>query len=442
MLLVVVQLLIVINWILLVANPNKGVCMYLGCFFLIPSLELPFLGLDATETSIVFAFFFTLANSKNINKIKKIDYSPIIPFIVLYALLFSLSFFSSRLVPSGFFVKYFIRYIILTFYIPMCIYTLVCSRPNLLNRINKTMVFVITIVTLYGLFLTLTSGANPYVDLLKSEMHLMEARSGNPEGRLFGIISSVFLHQMSFGVFLGFSFCLLLYERKRLKITSFTFWLLISLVLLCTIVCGVRSSLAALMGTGAVYLLLKRKAKLLLMTAILVGIVMVLISHIPALDSYIGSMFKIDSDDVSGSSITQRLAQLEASVFEIRENLLFGNGYAWHSYYLFMNDYAHPLLHGWESLLFVTITDSGFVGVLVWLIFIVYFYFKNRHDIAIVCLFSFFILYSLATGSFGEEMFYVFYVIFLCTRNLENMERKTITEKKYKNYDITCNAYV
>ena len=410
------QLTIILIIILILIRPSIGICLYIAYFFLVPSMGLSMLGLDSTETTVLIAFCFIATILGNKYKIKKIDYSPLIPFFILYSVLFCLTFFSSQLVPLFFSTKDFIRYSFQTFIIPTCIYTLISCKPVMLKEVNKTMIVVITIIVVYGLFLTLIPGTNPYIEFLSDEINLLEYRKGTDDGRLFGAISSVFNHPMSYGIFLGFAFFYIIYSYKYIGQKSSTFLFLISLVFLSTLLCGVRSSLASLIGTGFVYLLLKRKVKLLIKAAFLGGIVLYVISLIPELNAYVGSMFQMDSDDVSGSSINQRLAQLEASVFEIRNNLLFGNGYAWHSYYLYMNDLAHPLLHGWESLLFVAITDSGFIGVGVWIVFSIYYCLKIK-DIELICLFSYFMFYRLITGTFGEEMFYVFYALILCARN-------------------------
>lgn len=412
-----IQILILLTMALLVARPKVGLCLYLACFFLIPSLELSFIGLEAVETSVMFALFFMAANLGNVKHIKKIDYSPLIPFFVLYSVFFLLTFFSAQEVPLGFSVKNFIRYVILTFIIPTCIYTMITCKPGLLKPVNKTMLLVIAIIVTYGLLLTLSPGVNPYIEFLSKEINMPEIHLGRDDGRMFGAISSVFMHPMSFGTMLGFSFCYVMYSRKFLGMNPFVFVVLAGMILLGTLFCGVRSSLAALMGTGAVYLLMKRKFKLLVAAAIIVGIALLVMSYMPMLDAYVGSLFQMESDDVSGSSINQRLEQLAASLLEIRDNPTFGNGYAWHSYYIWQNDgYGHPLLHGWESLIFVALTDSGYAGVIVWIIFSIYFFVKFR-EIGLICLFTYFMLFRIATGTFGEEMFYIFYVLFLCAQN-------------------------
>lgn len=413
----IIQILIILTMALLVVRPKIGLCLYLASYFLIPSLELSFVGLEATETSVLFALCFMGANSGNVKHIKKIDYSPLIPFFVLYSVLFLLTFLSAQEVPLGFSLKNFIRYIIQTFIIPTCIYTMITCKPGLLKPANKTMLIVIAVVVAYGLSLTLSPGVNPYINFLNKEINLPEIHLGSDDGRMFGAISSVFTHPMSFGTMLGFSFCYLFFSRKYLGMNPIIFIGLAAMILMGTLFCGVRSSLVALMGTGVVYLLMKRKFKLLVEAVIVVGIALVVLSYIPMLDAYVGSLFQLEGGDVSGSSINQRLEQLAASLLEIRNNPTFGNGYAWHSYYIWQNDgYGHPLLHGWESLLFVALTDSGYAGVLVWIIFSIYFCVKFR-EVGIICLFTYFMLFRLATGTFGEDMFYIFYVLFLCAKN-------------------------
>lgn len=412
-----ILIFIFLTLILLIARPDLGLCLYLIIYFLVPSLELSVIGLEATETSVVFALFFMLANIRNIKYFKKIDFSPLIPFFVLYTVLFSLTFFSSQVVPLGFSIKNLVRYIIQTFIIPVCIYMMIICMPPLLKKVNTTMLLVISVVVVYGLLLTLVPGTNPYLEVISKEgINLPEIHLGSDEGRLFGAISSVFMHPMSFGIMLGFSFCYIVYIRKQKGINHVVFWGLALMILMCILFSGVRTSLAALMGTGVVYLLKRKKIKLLVEAVVVVGLLMLLVSYIPRLDAYVNSMFQLESDYVEGSSINQRLEQLTASLWEIRNNPSFGNGYAWHSYYIWQNGgYGHPLLHGWESLVFVALTDSGYAGVLVWVAFVVFFFIKYK-DIGITCLFTYFMLYRIITGTFGENFFYIFYVLFLCVQ--------------------------
>ena len=412
-----IQILILLIMVLLVVKPRIGLCLYLACYFLIPSLELSFMGIEATETSGLFALFFVLANGRNFKYIKRIDYSPLSSFFVLYSVLFLLTFFSAQEVPLGFSIRNFVRYIIMTFIIPTGIYTMITCKPEMLKPVKKTMLVVIAIVVTYGLSLTLLPGVNPYIEFLGKEINLPEIHLGSDEGRMFGAISSVFMHPMSFGAMLGYSLCYVLYLKIYMRMSSIIFIVFSTMILLGTLFCGVRSSLAALMGTGAIYLLMKRNLKLLVIATLFVGLAMVVLSYIPILDTYVGSLFQMESDVVRGSSINLRLEQFAASLSVIRDNSIFGNGYAWHSYYIWQNGgYGHYLLHGWESLLFVALTDSGYAGVLVWFMFSVYFCVKFR-EINIICLFSFFMLYRLFTGTFGEGMFYIFYVLFLCMKS-------------------------
>jgi hypothetical protein len=307
---------------------------------------------------------------------------------------------------------------------------MICCKPSLLKLANKAVILTIAVSVGYGLILIMYNGANPYLDMLHSEISLPEIHLGDDSDRLFGAISSVFMHPMSFGVMIGLSFIYLINIKQYQAVSPPIYIVLMIMTLLASVACGVRSSLAGLIGTGCVYLLLKRRFKLFLIGGAAAILALIIMSYIPALDSYVGSMFQMESDNVHGSSIAQRLVQLGASINETQDNLYFGNGYAWHSYYIFNNDgYGHPLLHGWESLLFVAITDSGFVGVALWIVFCIYFCIKFK-DVGIICLFAYFMLFRLATGQFGEEMFYYFYALILCYRNITSNNIPTVIKRK------------
>lgn len=75
--------------------------------------------------------------------------------------------------------------------------------PKLANQLKLTVVICICIAFGYGLFLTTTNGQNPYQLLIMTA----NGEKWNEEyaavggGRMFGRISSVFGHPMTYGLF-------------------------------------------------------------------------------------------------------------------------------------------------------------------------------------------------------------------------------------------------
>lgn len=97
------------------------------------------------------------------------------------------------------------------FVVPLAMFSLFkennVREVKILNYIVYVCIFVATV---YGLFLTQTEGINPYLLLMISDADNLIEYAAPSEDRLFGRISSVFSHPMTFGCFLvvAFFFCL------------------------------------------------------------------------------------------------------------------------------------------------------------------------------------------------------------------------------------------
>ena len=130
-------------------------------------------------------------------------------------------------------------------------------RYNCIRQYRIALIICIVIASIYGLFLTLTNGLNPWTmlfSLLQGEGMSLWSQYYADESRLFGRISSVFFHPMQYAAFLGFSVLYIIYIRNRIKKS---FFILIMLILIINLVtCGVRSVIGAIIVTMLFYLLL------------------------------------------------------------------------------------------------------------------------------------------------------------------------------------------
>lgn len=75
-----------------------------------------------------------------------------------------------------------------------------------------------------------------------------------------------------------------------------------------------------------------------------------------------------EQNDIGGSSKEMRASQLEEAVRMIAPAPIQGLGYEFPSYYGSKNG-SHPIMHGFESIIFRVLVSSGIVGLLLWFLF-------------------------------------------------------------------------
>lgn len=197
--------------------------------------------------------------------------------------------------------------------------------------------------------------------------------------------------------------------------------------------CGIRSPIGAFFVTILVFLLLSHRIKLMCQVGIVGGIAYLIINSIPELSNYVGSIFSDDKSNVSGSSFEMRLNQMEGCFWEIRNHLVFGKGFGWTNYYI--DTYGdHPIMLAFESLIYVVLCNSGIVGVVIWIIFLLKL-FRNTSRIVlnqdiVICsltLTTYYITYSVITGEYGYmKYFMLFYTLILLEgiQKTNNINRK------------------
>ena len=301
------------------------------------------------------------------------------------------------------------------------------SHDSLRLYRNVTITCII-IAVLYGLLLTRMPGINPYIITLSAangeEFNYAYAAGNSGMGnnttlngnRMFGRISSVFNHPMTFGLFLGFSLFYLYRNKNNLKK-----WLLYGVTLLIMtdiVVCGVRSVFGATIIALMFLLILTRSFKLFFLILLGVSLLWTFATFIPSLNVYISSLLDSNSSNFSGSSLQMRLSQLEGCFEEIKNTIIEGKGYGWTGYYISHFD-EHPTMLHFESLVFVILCNSGLVGALLWLtmgtIIIKY---NNWSELPIASLlnslFIFYIAYACITGEYGYMQYFIlFYILML-----------------------------
>ena len=413
---------------------RTGICLYVAYMILVPYMNIN-LGINLqwnmVNTLLLVAFFFSCYKGKK----APISFKPFWPFLFLYvAQLMEMPF--QHDVPFDYSFNSFRLNLMSYMILPFVIWNHAATDPELSGQLRKTVLICICIAFGYGLFLTTTDGQNPYQMLIMAangeEWNAGYAAVGG--GRMFGRISSVFGHPMTYGLFLGMALVYVYSVRECLN--KYVGVVLILGIIAAIFLCGIRSPIGALFATVLVFLLLNHKVKLMIQVAIVGCLGYAIISSVPDLNSYVESIFSDDKSEVAGSSMEMRMEQFEGCLAEIRNNPIFGKGYDWVGYYK-TNFGDHPVMLAFESLSYVVLCNSGFLGVVIWVVFLIRLYqsmkrnVKNKETlIMVLVLMAYYLAYSMITGEYGYmKYFMLFYTLILLE---DNEVRHVITSKKLK----------
>jgi len=245
---------------------------------------------------------------------------------------------------------------------------------------------------MYGCF-TWIIGVNPYVfiiNMLYSTQESLYVDAQLSDSRGLMSTSGTFEHANGWGYFLPIAFALFYYfneiRSSRLKV------ILLFLLSICVVICSKRSALVSYMAFWLFYFLMttpKRKVRLLLYGVAGILVLYIVVSFFPFLREAKGliesSVFfwddsLRDKNDIGGSSWEMRVQQIIYPFYEIRNNLLFGHGYGWTSYYVSKFG-PHPIMYGFENLLSESLCNGGLCGTALW----VYVFYKSyKHSVSTV----------------------------------------------------------
>lgn len=409
--------LIFLIFVLLFCRYKYGLSVYLAYYMLVPYIKINWGGFtlqwNLINLLVLLAFFINYFKK---HSFEELDWKPFIPFLLYF--FFSLLFMLFQdSVPLSMEIDswrmQFMKYIIL----PFAIWHQIKCEPSSLKIYRNTLFVCIGVAVFYGMFLTLTPGINPYIMLLQqangieyNEAYFLSEDSG----RVFGRISSVFIHPMGFGLFLGLSALYVYNNRKELP--KF-FSIILQVLIVCNIiVCGVRTVILATVITLVYYLIRLRNLKIIISTLVLGFLVFYISSFVPGLSEYVRSIVEENSSTVRGSSLDMRLSQLQGCFDEIKNCFVFGKGWGWNVYYMELNG-VHPVIYAFESLLFVVLCNSGLVGCVLWIVMIYKIIkFNNKQELKFAILLDsmlvFYITYSFITGEYGYmQTFIIFYIL-------------------------------
>jgi len=397
-----------------------SISVYVAYLILVPHLEFKIAGLPLSYNLVNTVLFGVFLYQALINKRFKLNFQAISPFLFLYFSLLFLSLFTDGMPWSLQFNGWRASFM-QTCLVSFMVWNLALEDEKFLVYFKKSFIISITIAGIYGVFLMKMGGVNPYTSMLsdyfgKDDMALRFSRM---EGRLdfsnASKIQSTMAHPMTWTLILSFSIIILLAVYS--KSNSIIYWFLIALIGFNILISGVRTGIAASVIGFIYFLVRERNIKLILFTLIAVISFAVVVQSNESLSNLFKSFTDLgdQKSDVSGSSITMRSNQLHGVLNEIKGNELVGKGYGWTSYYLSLNG-KHPVILAFESLIFMVLCNSGFIGLLVWLIFFVLLFLVNRKiltfKIDIVLMDTFIIVYAAYATGTGEYGYMPFFAVF------------------------------
>lgn len=408
------------------AKMRTGICLYVAYMILVPYMNIN-LGIklqwNMVNILLLVAFFISCYKGKK----TPISFKPYWPFLFLYlAQLLEMPF--QHDVPFDYSFNSFRLNLMSYLILPFVIWNYSAKDPKLSGQLRKTVLICICIAFGYGLFLTTIGGQNPYQMMLMAAngevWNVDYAEVGG--GRIFGRISSVFGHPMTYGLFLGLALIYVYSVRESLN--KYVGMFLILGIIAAIFLCGIRSPIGALFATVLIFLLLNHKVKLMIQVAIVGCLGYAIISSVPDLNSYVESIFSDDKSEVAGSSMEMRMTQFEGCLTEIRNNPIFGKGYDWVGYYK-TNFGDHPVILAFESLSYVVLCNSGFLGVVIWIVFLVKLYqnmrknVKNRDTlIMVLVLMAYYLAYSMITGEYGYMKYYLLFYTFILLEDKKQIQ--------------------
>ncbi len=403
-----------------------GLYLYIVYIFLVPYMQIH---VGTTLSWNLVNLFVVLATIMFARKEHiRVEWSILSPFIILYVVqLFIMPF--QKDVPFDFMFNAFRVSVMNTLVVPSALLVLCQSKKVDYSVLMYILLACITVACMYGLLLTLTPGVNPYI-MVVSEIndvdYLERYLTAEDSGRLFGRISSVFSHPMTFACFLGLSLLFVLSIKDSIK--KWLFYPIIGLIAVNCFTCGVRSVLGGLAVAGVYYLYRQRSFKTAAIFCVVCFVGYVVITNIPELNSYLGSITQQSSDNVGGSSIEMRLEQLDGAFAEFEDSPIFGKGYLWHSYYLSKYG-AHPVLLYFESLIYIILCNSGIIGCFLWFYIIMKYIHVNdkllKDSSLLNALLAFYIAYACITGDGNYlQYFIIIYIImfYTCHNNMNNLQ--------------------
>lgn len=409
--------------IISVFNLRLSVTLYLAYLILVPYLQFNIGGISLSYNLVNMIMLTVFIYRHVIEKKSKLNYNTLIPFLFLYLSLLVLSVLTWGM-PWSIQFNMWRASIMQTCILSFVIWNLILIDVKSMFYFRQAFTIALIISGIYCLYLIKMEGSNPYTSFLSAYFGMTDVADNYSylESRLSfstaGKIQGTMNHPMTWTLFLCLSliFTIAQYTHTKRKI----FLPLFIFIVFNILIAGARTGIAALIIGFVYYLFRIKQFKLVLFAIILLVFASIIVNSSPDLSNLFSSFIDVSGQksDIKGSSISMRIDQLNGAIREIKGHELTGKGYGWTGYYLGLND-THPVLLAFESLLFMVLCNSGYLGIVIWGLFFLMIYrshrilLANRTDILLMdTLLITFFAYAIGTGEYGYMPFYsIFYVL-------------------------------
>lgn len=430
-------LIIAIHLYFSVKKPLYGLCSLLAIKILIPDIaRTPFVPLSINSfcSIITFAsyFLYLLAGKESVRYLK----NPLVAFLLIYFLFSFVVFILTDYTPKSTQINNLLQYWTLQL-LPVIVAIGTIRTYNDLKLVLYIFIICFSICSLYGITCFIFRMPYPYNEWFGKFFSVarnadyeraVENVMGGIQGRIIGTSTS---DSWSFGMVITSVFMITYFIHTYLK-NKYS--------LICCILCGIavlftvrRSPVLTFMAfflfLSILYYRNIGKIAIYATLGLLAGVVIIVV--IPELSAFRhiveSSMFFWDdsvsaSNGVSGSSVSLRIYQLNYTVSHIADSFLFGNG--WGAMYV----KYHPRMFGWESIVFTTLFQSGFLGLIMMVLLYYYFYRYSIVNMENKGIAKAFVLASAIFAVFTDTI-YPFYTYFGCVL-LHKLNRMANTKKQ------------
>lgn len=424
-------------------NIKISVTLYISYLILVPYLELniggQMLSHNLVNTILLLAFLIHFRSKK----FSKVNFKLINPFLFLFFTLLILSIFATA-TPFNIQINSWRITFMKTCILVFLIWNISRYDNSLLIYIKWALIISIIIAGIYALILTQFGGINIYTSYLADyydKDDVASIYSKVAQSRLSfstaGKIQATMIHPMTWTFVLCMSFVVFFYHF--LKTNNKYYLIFIVFIAFNILISGVRTGIAAL-GIGYFYFLFQyRKKKIIIISLSVFVILGIIVQSNEDLSELFGTFTEVSSNsrnNISGSSITMRLSQLQGTFEIIQDSPIVGNGYGWNGLYL--SKYGdHPILLAFESIVFVVLCNHGILGVIIWNFFFLSLFrlhrklLNSKTDIYILDnLVIVYLTYAIGTGEYGYLAIFGFFYAYLFS---------ILYSKKTHNFNLSPN---
>lgn len=411
---------------LLLKSFHKGFAFAIGLDLLVVRKGFLDLGIHLPFREVIFliVILFFIYHSLSSTDIKLVIKGRFLSPILIFLFVTILILFFSENFDTAAQIKHIIGliYYLIYAYIAWVIYT----DQNKIEDFYRYMFVIAMSISIYGLF-TYLFKSNPYLTNIFGDDLFHNYIDIEDRGALGMRVQSTMIHPITWGASCALFFMFYFRQCFKNKLKNILFILLIPNVLLS----GSRAAILMLI-LFFVFLFIwgdKKIKKHFFKIAILSVLFFIIILQIPVFHKYQGiiesTLFFWDEsvardNEITGSSTTMRLLQYLGVLDIIKDHLLFGIGHGYVNFYL--TTYGqHPILLGFESLVFNKLVEGGVIGLFIW-IYLFFILFKktnllkaesNKFDLSVLkgYVVSYFV-FVLLTGFIDTfQLFVILYIL-------------------------------